>query len=42
MFLCRHDVYDALGFREAISYEVTVTVNISFPMKGKQDYSKER
>ena len=42
MLLCRQNVYDALECRETISYQVTVMVNDSLPMKGKHDYSKER
>ena len=38
----RHDVYDALGYSEAISNQVKMMVNSSPLIQGKYDYSKER
>ena len=40
--LRRHDVYDALGYSEAISNQVKMMVNSSPLIEGKYDYSKER
>ena len=39
--LRRHDVYDALGYSEAISNQVKMMVNSSL-IESKYDYSKER
>ena len=39
--LHRHDVYDALGYIEAISNKVKMMVNSSPLIEGKYDYSKE-
>ena len=41
-YLRRHDVYDALGYPEAISNQVKMMVNSSPLIEGKYDYSKER
>ena len=38
----RHDVYDALGYSEAISNQAKLMVNSSPLTEGKYDYSKER
>ena len=35
-------MYDALGYSEAISYQVKMMVKNSLLIKGKYDYSKER
>ena len=40
--LRRHDVYDALGYSEAISNQAKLMVNSSPLIEGKYDYSKER
>ena len=40
--LRRQDVYDALGYSEAISNQVKMMVNSSPLIEGKYDYSKER